>query len=467
MGTEGEAAPLELAARRAIDYLASLPERHVGATAGAGELLDLLGGPLPDRPTEATATVELLSEAAERGGVVASSGPRYFGFVVGGTLPAALAADWLVSAWDQNNALFDHGPAVAVVEHVAAAWLVDLLGLPPGTSVGFPTGCTMAHLTALAAARHQVLAKAGWDVERHGLQGAPEVTVIAGAQRHLTLDLALGYVGLGADRARIVPADDQGRMRVDALADALAGRDGPTIVCAQVGDVNTGAIDPVGQVVDLAHRHGAWVHVDGAFGLWAAASPALRPLLAGVERADSWACDAHKLLNVPYDCGLVFVADPAAHRGAMQSARAEYLPDAVDGARDPMEWVPELSRRARSVPVWAALRTLGRSGVAELVERCCAMARRFAEQLAALPDVEVLNEVVLNQVLARFGDDDAVTKDVIARVQAGGAAWFGGTSWAGRTAMRISVSSWRTGPDDVDRAVAAIRAALAAATRAG
>ncbi|MFL6139510.1 MAG: pyridoxal phosphate-dependent decarboxylase family protein [Frankiaceae bacterium] len=459
-----DAAPLELAARHAIDYLTGLPDRHVGATAGAKELLGLLGGPLPDEPTDATGTIELLSRAAEQGGVVASSGPRYFGFVVGGTLPAAIAADWLVSAWDQNSGVFDLGPAVAVAEHVASEWLVDVLGLPAGTSVGFPTGCTMAHVTALAAARHQVLAKVGWDVERDGLHGAPEVHVIAGSQRHLTLDLALRYVGFGTERTKVVPSDDQGRMLPGALAEIIAGCQGPTIVCTQVGDVNSGAIDPVAQIIDIAHRHGAWVHVDGAFGLWAAASPALRPLVAGVEAADSWACDAHKWLNVPYDCGLVLVAEPEVHRAAMLNTRAGYLPDPTPGERDPIEWVPELSRRARSLPVWAALRTLGRSGLAELIERCCAMARRFADQLADVPGAEVLNEVVLNQVLVRFGGDDAVTKEVIARLQAGGACWFGGTSWGGRTAMRISVSSWRTGPDDVDRTVEEIRAAVTAVT---
>jgi glutamate/tyrosine decarboxylase-like PLP-dependent enzyme len=460
---EGDAAPLELAARHAIDYLASLPERHVGATVGAGELLDLLGGPLPDHPTAATAAVELLGQAAARGGVVASSGPRYFGFVVGGTLPVGIAADWLTSAWDQNSGVYDLGPAVATAEHVTAQWLVELLGLPAGTSVGFPTGCAMAHVTALAAARHHVLAKAGWDVERDGLQGAPTVHVVGGAQRHLTVDLAVRYLGLGASRVRVVPADDQGRMRADELDSILADCAGPTIVCAQAGDVNTGAVDPLAEICDAAHRHGAWVHVDGAFGLWAAASPALRPMVAGIEAADSWAADAHKWLNVPYDCGLVFVAHPEAHQAAMLNERTDYLPVGTPGERDPIEWVTDFSRRARSLPVWAALRTLGRTGVAEMIGQCCALARRFAERLAEVPDTEILNDVVLNQVLVRFGDDDQVTRDVIARLQAGGVCWFGGTGWGGRAAMRISVASWQTRPEDVDRSVEAIRDAVAAA----
>lgn len=456
---------LDLAARQARDYLASLPDRPVGPVADPERLRSLLGGRLPAEPTPPDETIALLDRAASEG-VVASSGPRFFGFVVGGTLPVALAADWLVSAWDQNCGVYELSPATVTAEQVAAEWLVDLLGLPAGTSVGFPTGCQMAHVTALAAARHHVLHRVGWDVERDGLQGAPRVHVVVGEQRHLTIDLAVRYLGLGAGRLRTVPADDQGRMRAEELDAVLAGCDGPTIVCAQVGDVHSGAVDAIGDICEIAHARGAWVHVDGAFGLWAAASPAHRHLVAGVEAADSWATDAHKWLNVPYDCGLVFVADPKAHRAAMLDERADYLPSEADGRRDPIESVPDFSRRARSLPVWAALRTLGRSGVAELVDRCCGLARRFVSQLSDVPGVEVLNEVVLNQVLVRFGNDDAVTGDVIARLQAGGTCWFGGTTWAGRAAMRISVSSWRTQAADVDRSVAAIRAALAEATAA-
>ncbi|GAA3458645.1 pyridoxal phosphate-dependent decarboxylase family protein [Saccharothrix longispora] len=464
--TNIERAPLDLAYRQAVDYLTGLRERPVGATAGLDELIELLGGPMPENSLPAVDTIKLLGEAVERGGIPAASGPRFFGYVTGGTLPVAVAADWLVAAWDQTASLYNLSPAISVAEHVAGDWLVDLFGLPPGTSVGFPTGCTMAHLTALAAARNHLLGQRGWDVEKHGLREAPEIEVIAGAQHHMTIDLALRYLGFGSGRVRVVPVDERGRMRVDELARVLADCTSPPIVCAQIGDVNSGAIDPVGEICDLAHRYGAWVHVDGAFGLWAAASPSLRPLVEGVERADSWACDAHKWLNVPYDCGIVFVTRPDAHRAAMLNERAGYLPAERPGERDAIEWVPDFSRRARSLPVWAALRTLGKAGVADLVDRCCALTRRFAEQLAEIEGVELLNDVVLNQVMVRFGDDDAVTRDVIARVQASGECWFGGTVWYGRAAMRVSVVSWRTTEDDVDRSVKVIRTAVAAAAGA-
>jgi glutamate/tyrosine decarboxylase-like PLP-dependent enzyme len=458
---------LNQAARQAIDYLSGLPERHVGADADPESLRRLLGGALPDDPVPGSETLGLLERAAAEGGVVASSGPRYFGYVVGGTLPVALATDWIVSTWDQNTGVYNLGPAVATAEQVAADWLVDLLGLPLGTSVGFPTGCTMAHLTALAAARHELLAKAGWDVESGGLQGAPKLEVVVGAQRHLSIDLALRYLGIGTDQIRVVPADEQGRMRVEQLEAVVAACTGQVIVCAQVGDLHSGAIDPVQQICAVAHRYAAWVHVDGAFGLWARASPAMRHLVAGVEDADSWASDAHKWLNTPYDCGLVFVARPDAHRGAMLDTRAGYLPaPGTEFRRDGIDWVPDFSRRARSLPVWAALRTLGRSGVAQLVDGCCAQARRFAAALAQMPDVEVLNEVVLNQVMVRFGDDDGITSEVIDRLQAGGVCWFGGTTWNGKTAMRVSVTSWQTTAADVDRSVEAIGEAIAASLTA-
>jgi len=462
--THAEREFLAHAADQAMDYLAGLSERHVGATAGVGELMKLLGGPLPDQPASPSDTIDLLRQAAAEGGVVASSGPRYFGYVVGGTLPVSIAADWIATAWDQNSGIFDLGPAVATAEHIAAEWLIDLLGLPTDASVGFPTGCAMAHMTALAAARHHVLARTGWDVEHHGLQGAPTVRVIVGEQRHLTVDLALRYLGFGTDQLTVVPADEQGRMRVEHLRHALAGHDGPVIVIAQAGDVNSGAVDPLGEICDVAHGRDAWVHVDGAFGMWAAASPRLRHLVAGVERADSWATDAHKWLNVPYDCGLVFVARPAVHQAAMLHARADYLPAGTAGERDSIEWVPELSRRARSLPVWAALRTLGRSGVAEMIDGCCDHARRFAERLAAMPHADVLNDVVLNQVLVRFGEDDTVTRQVIAQLQESGVCWFGETTWGGHVTMRISVTSWRTTTADVDRTVDEIQRALTQVT---
>ncbi len=462
--TDTELSPLDLAYRQAAGYLGSLAERPVGATAGTEQLLKVFGGPVPDGPTPAAETMGLLGRAVEEGGVPAASGPRYFGYVTGGTLPVSIAADWLVSAWDQTASLFTLAPAIAVAEHVTGRWVLDLLGLPQHCSVGFPTGCTMAHLTGLAAARHKLLGELGWDVERDGLQGAPTVHIVGGAQRHMTIDLAARYLGFGSGRIVSVPVDERFRMRPDALERVLAGLDGPVIVCAQAGEVNCGAIDPIGEICDIAHRRGAWVHVDGAFGLWAASSPRLRPLVAGVEKADSWACDAHKWLNVPYDCGISVVAHPEAHRAAMLGYRAGYLP-AQSEERDAIEWVPDFSRRARSLPVWAALRTLGRSGVAGLVERCCALTRRFADGLTLVPGAELLNDVVLNQVMVRFGDDEK-TREVIARLQESGVCWFAGTVWQGRAAMRVSVVNWRTTEQDVDRTLAAIREA-AAATLAG
>jgi glutamate/tyrosine decarboxylase-like PLP-dependent enzyme len=461
-------APLDAAFDHALAYLTGLPDRPVTATASPADLRAALGGPLPAHPLPAEQVVAALAAAAGPG-VVASSGGRYFGFVVGGATPAALAADWLTSVWDQNAGLYVLGPAASVVEEVASAWLVELLGLPAATSVEFVTGAQMANFTALATAVRHVLRRTGWDVDADGLWGAPRVRVIAGEGRHGTIDRALRFLGMGSGSIVAVPMDAQGRMTVPALADALAGGDGPAIVCAQAGNVNTGAIDPIGEISDLAHRSGAWVHVDGAFGLWAAASPRLRPLLAGVERADSWAMDAHKWLNVPYDSGLVLCAHPAAHRAAM-GVRASYLVHAEGGERDALEYNPEFSRRARGFAVYAAIRALGGTGIAELVERSCALARRFADRLAAA-GVEVLNEVVLNQVLVRFraadGDHDAYTRRVLGLLQDDGTCWMSGTTWNGAAAVRISVSNWSTDTDDVDRSVAAILAcAETAAARA-
>ncbi|HSK37826.1 MAG TPA: aminotransferase class V-fold PLP-dependent enzyme, partial [Actinomycetota bacterium] len=350
---------LEAAAAGATRYLRGLAERPVAATAGAEELRARLGGPLPDGPSDPAEVVAQLAELADDG-VVASAGPRFFGFVVGGSLPAALAADWLAAAWDQNAGLFVLGPAAATVEDVAAGWLTDLLGLPEGVSTGFVTGGQMASFTGLAAARHHVLAAAGWDVERDGLLGAPPVEVVVGAERHVTIDAALRFLGLGSGRLRVVPADGQGRMDAAALPGALAALKGPTIVCAQAGNVNTGAVDPLAAICAAAHAHGAWVHVDGAFGLWAAASPARRHLVAGAEQADSLATDAHKWLNVPYDSGIAFCRHPEALRAAM-GVRAAYLIHAEGDEYDQVDYVPEFSRRARGIPVYAALRALGRS----------------------------------------------------------------------------------------------------------
>jgi glutamate/tyrosine decarboxylase-like PLP-dependent enzyme len=449
------------AARRAQRFLDGLPDRPVGATAAAAELLARLGGPLPEGPADPAEVVARLADAAEPG-LVASAGPRYFGFVIGGSLPAAVGADWLTSAWDQNAGMFVASPAAAAAEEVAAGWLLELLGLPRSATTGFTTGATMANFTALAAARQAVLARAGWDVGEDGLFGAPQVHVLVGAERHATVDLALRYLGLGPGRAHVIAADGQGRMRADALREILADLDGPIVVCAQAGNVNTGAFDPFDEICQAAHARGAWVHVDGAFGLWAAASPTTRHLVAGVEQADSWATDAHKWLNVPYDAGMVFVADPAAHRAAT-GLTAAYLVPAGAEQRDNFDWAPEASRRARGFGVWAAISSLGRAGIAELVERDCAMAARFASALAALPGVEVLNDVVLNQVLVRFtdpgGDHDARTRAVAAAVQADGSMWAGTTTWHGQVAMRLSVSGWSTTAEDIDLAVAAIERA--------
>jgi glutamate/tyrosine decarboxylase-like PLP-dependent enzyme len=446
--------PLSEAMERALGYLGGLPERPVGDQARRSELQAALGGPLPEAPGDPREVIAALATAAEPG-LLASPSGRFFGFVVGGAMPAALAADWLTSTWDQNAGLFVLGPAASVAEEVVGGWLVELLGLPADVSFGFVTGVQMANFTGLAAARNEVLRRAGWDVEASGLVGAPPVRVLAGQGRHDTIDRAARYLGLGRDAIVSVEADDQGRMRPEALRQALAGVAGPVIVCAQAGNVNSGAVDPIGAICELARQADAWVHVDGAFGLWAAASPRLRHLVAGVDLADSWATDAHKWLNVPYDSGLVFCAHPQAHQAAM-GVRASYLIHASGGERDEVDYTPDFSRRARGFTVYAALRALGRSGVAELVERSCALASRFAEQLAAADGVEVLNEVVLNQVLVRFADSDTHTRKVVDRVQQDGTCWMSGTIWRGRAAMRISVSNWSTDAADVDRSVAAI-----------
>jgi glutamate/tyrosine decarboxylase-like PLP-dependent enzyme len=452
--------------RFTADYSArfhdTLDNRPVQAQATYDELVEALGGPLPD---EGGPDVEVVSEliAAAEPGVVGTQTGRYFGFVIGSALPASVAADWLATAWDQNAFSVVLSPAGAAAETVAAGWLAELLGLPDGVASGFVTGAQGANTTALAAARQHVLADAGWDVARDGLQGAPRIRVLAGSERHVTIDRSLRLLGLGTATLELVPADGQGRMRADALREALAGEAGPVIVCAQAGNVNTGAVDPFREIADACAIAGAWLHVDGAFGLWASASPRFRHLTQGCERADSWATDAHKWLNVPYDSGVVFCRHPESHGQAMAVA-ASYLQRAE--GRSPSDWVPESSRRARGFAVWAALRSLGRSGVADLVDRCCDHARAFAELLGAEPDVEILNDVVLNQVLVRFGDDDEVTREVVRRVQDDGTCWLGGTDWQGRAAMRISVSSFRTTSEDVERSAAAILKAATAVSGA-
>jgi glutamate/tyrosine decarboxylase-like PLP-dependent enzyme len=455
---------LRRTAEIADEYLASLPERPVHAAASLGELRRALSVPLDDAPSPARQVIEELVAAVDPG-LVGSQGPRYFGFVIGGGLDAAIAADWLTSVWDQNGGGFPVGPSAAVAEEVACEWLLELLGLPAEAGVGLTTGCQMAHFTCLAAARHRVLAEAGWDVEADGLFGAPPIRVLVGAKAHTTVFAALRMLGLGSRRVEVVAADDQGRMRASELARMLPSGRGPAIVVAQVGEVNTGAIDAVPEITRLARDHGAWCHVDGAFGLWAAASPALRGLVEGVAAADSWATDAHKLLNVPYDCGVAIVRDRAAHAGAMNSfAGAEYIPQPQHDELYQAEWVPEFSRRARGFAVYAAVRELGRRGVAELVERCCGCARQMAEELARDPRVTVLNDVVLNQVLVRFARDGAnVTNDVIDAVQHEGTCWMSGTEWEGEPAMRISVCNWRTTEDDIRRSARAILAQVAEA----
>ena len=450
---------LDLTADYAATFHQTLGDRPVRAEATYDELVDALGGRLPEAGSEDVQVISELIAAAEPG-VVGTQTGRYFGFVIGSALPAAVAADWVATAWDQNAFSVVLSPAAAAAETVAAGWLGDLLGLPAGVASGFVTGAQGANTTALAAARQRVLAQAGWDVARDGLHGAPPIRVVGGGERHVTIDRSLRLLGLGTAALELVPADGQGRMRADALRESLASSERPTIVCAQAGNVNTGAFDPMSEIADACEAAGAWLHVDGAFGLWAAASPRYRHLTEGCERADSWATDAHKWLNVPYDSGVVFCRHPEPHGEAMAVA-ASYLQRA-DG-RSPSDWVPESSRRARGFAVWAALRSLGRQGVAELVDRCCDHAATFAAILGEQPDVEILNEVVLNQVLVRFGDDDEMTREVVRRVQADGTCWLGATDWQGRAAMRISVSSFRTTSDDVERSADAILAAAATA----
>jgi glutamate/tyrosine decarboxylase-like PLP-dependent enzyme len=419
---------------RSVRYLESLEERRVSPTDDAVAALKAFDVPLQDEPMDAERVIEQL-DAIGSPATMAMAGPRFFGFVIGGSLPVALAANWLASAWDQNTGLYISTPVTSALEEVALTWLLDALRLPAECAGAFVTGTTVAHITALAAARHAVLARVGWDVEANGLFGAPPIK-------------ALGVIGLGRSRVVKVPVDDQGRMR----AKALPGISGPTIVCVQAGNVNSGAFDPIDEIGPPARAEGAWVHVDGAFGLWARVSPRLAHLANGVEHADSWATDGHKWLNVPYDSGIAFVRDGSALSKAM-AVTAEYLPTET-AHRNPSDYTPELSRRARGVDIWAAMRSLGRTGLAELIERNCRQAGRFAEALAQA-GFEVLNDVVLNQVVVSFGEPDE-TRRVIAAIQRDGTMWAGETVWQGRTAMRISVSSWATTDADVERCIATI-----------
>jgi glutamate/tyrosine decarboxylase-like PLP-dependent enzyme len=448
---------LQRTAELAADFLDSLDSRPVFPRASVDELRASLRVPLQDAPLEPEQVIEELAAAADPGLVAMASG-RYFGFVIGGGLPAALAADWLTSAWDQNAGLYVGGPSASIVEQVVREWVCDLLGLPPDASIGFVTGTQMGSVTALAAARFRVLERVGWDVGRDGLAGAPRVRVVVGEKRHVTIDRALRLLGLGAPTS--VAADTEGRMDALALRAALEGAGGaPTIVCAQAGEVNTGAFDAFDEIAAACADHGAWLHVDGAFGLWAASSPRLRELVRGVDRADSWITDAHKWLNVPYDSALVLCRDAEAHRAAMTVSASYLIQDDGRVVRDQVDWVPEFSRRARGFAVYAALRSLGRNGLAELVERTCECAQRFAAGIAALPGVELLNDVVLNQVLFRFATDEQ-TDDVLNRVQDAGAVWMSGTVWDGHRAIRVSVSNWQTTGDEIELALAAFRAAV-------
>ncbi len=451
--TAGPGAPTKLldeAAHRASAYLGGLEQRPVYPPPDALAGLAAFDEPLPTHAPEMGETLALLDRAGSPA-TVASAGRRYFGFVIGGSLPETLAANWLAGAWDQNAGLAIASPVATKLESVALRWLVDVLGLPADAGGSFVTGATMANFSGLAAARHALLARAGWDVEGQGLFGAPPITVVVGDEVHVSLLKALNFLGLGRDRVVRVPVDGQGRMR----ADAFPTLSGPTIVCLQAGNVNTGAFDPAEELIQRAHAAGAWVHVDGAFGLWAAAAPERARLAAGFGQADSWATDAHKWLNVPYDSGLAFCRAPADLRAALSHSKAAYLFERED--REPMEFTPELSRRARGIEVWAALRALGRAGLADLIERCCRHATRFAEGLAAAGHT-VLNDVELNQVLVAFGDADR-TQRVIDAVQRDGTCWVGGTTWQGKAAMRISVSSWATTTEDVERSIEAIASA--------
>jgi glutamate/tyrosine decarboxylase-like PLP-dependent enzyme len=443
---------LRRAAERAARFRDGLTDRPVAPPADLDALRKAFGGPLPESPTPAEDVLDALVAAAEPG-LVGSAGPRYFGFVTGGALEIATAADMLAAGWDQNAFNAVMSPAAAVAEECAGAWLKELLGIPASASVGFVTGAQAANTVGLAAARHHVLAAAGWDVERDGLTGAPPVRVIVGAERHATVDRSARLLGLGVAALRPVATDANGAIDLPALAAALREAAGPTVVCLQAGNVNTGACDDLRVGCEVAHRFGAWVHVDGAFGLWAAANPATRPLVDGVELADSWGCDGHKWLNLPYDSAFAFCAQPEVHTAAV-GYTAAYLVGSGTGVPGPGDFVPESSRRARGFAVWAALRQLGRAGVADLVDRACRLARRFAAGLAA-GGAEVVNDVMLNQVLVGFGDD-ARTDRVIEAVQADGTCWLGGTTWRGRRLMRISVSNASTTESDVDRCVATI-----------
>ena len=457
--------PLDLAHRHALRFLDGLDDRPAGAPADAETLRRGFLRSLPDEGCDPAEVIDDLVAAAEPG-LHGSAGGRFFGWVVGGALPAALAADWLAAAWDQNAGAFTVSPASAIVEEAASVWLKDVLGLPAGASVAFVTGCQMAHVTGLMTARHELLRRLGWDVERDGLAGAPRIRILASDQHHASVDRAARFIGLGSASIVNLPTGEDCRMPAEALARALAEDAGPTIVALQAGDLNTGAFDDFETLIPLIHEAGAWAHVDGAFGLWATASPQFRHLTRGIEAADSWATDGHKWLNVPYDSGLAFTAHPDAHRASM-TQHASYMEPA--SARDQLDWNPEFSRRARGFAIYAALRELGRQGLADLIERTCGFCRALTRRIGDLPGAERLHDPVINQGLVRFldpspgaseADHDRRTDAVIAAIQRSGEAFFGGVTWHGRRAMRISVCNWRTSEADVERTIEAVRAAL-------
>jgi glutamate/tyrosine decarboxylase-like PLP-dependent enzyme len=453
MPSDARKALLQRTQELAVEFLSGLDQRPVGRPIDFAALIERAGGLMPLEGEDPVCVLEHLAAAIDSG-LTGAAGPRYFGFVTGGSVPAALAADWLTSAWDQNGFNYASSPAAAAIEEVAVRWLVELFGLPAETSVGFTTGCTMSSFTALAAARHALLRRSGWDVESQGLFGAPPITVVASEESHVTIFAALQMLGFGRDRVTRVPTDPQGRMIASELRARLADVTAPVLVCAQAGNVNSGAFDPVAEIAECVHARSGWLHVDGAFGLWAAASPEYQTLTRGIEQADSIASDFHKWLNVPYDSGVVFVHDSDAHRSAM-TLSASYYGQRPDNARDNYNWVPEASRRARGFTVYAALRSLGKRGIADMIERCCMLARRMADRLARAQGVQVLNDVVLNQVLVRFTapdsrDADAFTIQVIRKVQEDGVCWLSQTTWHGMSAMRISVSNWSTTEADID-----------------
>lgn len=461
------AGPLNAALRHALAHVDGIRERGVDATASLDDLRQRIDIPLTADGTNAEQVIEELVAACE-GGIVGSAGPRFFGFVIGGSLPAALAADWMTSAWDQNSGLYVIGPAASLVEEVAGGWLKSLFGLPAEASFAFVTGCQMAHVTCLAAARHRILQRVGWDVERDGLNGSPAIRILTSTEQHATVPRAARLLGMGTGCIDALPCDDEGRLRADLLESALKERAGkPMIVVLQAGDLNRGAFDDFRTLISLAHAYDAWVHIDGAMGLWCAASAKHRYLLDGASDADSWSTDGHKWLNVPYDCGYAFIRDAAAHY-ASQSVHSSYLVQGA-GARDQVDWTPEFSRRGRGFATYAALRQLGRDGVAELVNRCCAITKELVERIGSLEGAEALCEPLINQGMVRFfdprpnateADHDRITDEVIVGIRATGEAFFTPTSWHGMRAMRVSVSNWQTSMDDVAPVVACVAGVL-------